>query len=598
MRDKSRAEDSVTSVVTSNVTTDRTDLRNRVSINQPPGTEAIRHVTGSPYGWVYQRRLPRNLPFSSSQIIFKKRLGARSKSEVRRIAINLDMLLNGLFDVVERWKVNAMTEEEALEIGQIADEFILQRMQAGFEQGVQQIAQDGYQRPGDEARAIVEAIANLESDISALDQCEAFARLDDAKMLRTSLEDRKLDIIRTNEINRITSTLHVNFDHAETLNAKVDELFGNPAMAELVFNGLVALNDLENATPEVLELVKKRKAKNQSESFNKSCPSSEANLSPADLDAPVSSQTSVQSVDVRTVPQETRQEVLFLGLEDRTTVERPNSSAPLFSEVSKSYIEGREVKKGLPMGASLPLKEREEIPDLRGKKFPPAKIRDLKSTRMRHRVFMDLIGDHPIDTYNRDDFRTFIDHLRFMSPNFNDCKNADEKSTRDLLMENWDPETCSPKKPTLNPETGKLHKVHLSRSTAKNSYVGGIRPVFRENEWEGRSCDPIAGVPLEYPPCFKAPEPAEPISDQKMYQIVKSGLESGQLSSWLMPVLGFLTSRRLGAVVPLKGSDISEKYAAYGVNSPEFLRHPRRSFSAVVRSRRVTASRFSHVSFS
>ena len=124
MRDNSRIPDSVHTVVTSNVTNDIDGSLNRPKINVIGGNDTIRHVTGSPYGWVYQRRMPRNLPFSSSQIIFRKRLGARGKAQ----------------------------------------------------------------------------------------------------------------IIRTNEIDRVISTPNVNFDPTKSLDEKVDELFGNTVMAELIFD--------------------------------------------------------------------------------------------------------------------------------------------------------------------------------------------------------------------------------------------------------------------------------------------------------------------------------------------------------------------------
>ncbi len=272
-----------------------------------------------------------------------------------------------------------------------------------------------------------------------------------------------------------------------------------------VYNSIVALNELEDFDPKVVEFLENRETKKQK------------NVTQLETSAPIGPPTCATS--------DPKEKIFFLGIEDRKTVHRPQSQAPKFSEAAKINVEARELKKGLPVGASLPLIEREKIALLRGKKFPPAKIRDIRTTRMRHQNFIDLIGDHPIDTYNRDDFIALIDHLRFMLPNVSKRASASGKDTRSSFIENWDPETSSPRKPSLNTKTGKLQKVQMSRQTIKNGFIGCILPVFRSNEWNGRSCDPIAGKPLEYPPCFTKSHSAEPISDQKMSLIVKSGLK-------------------------------------------------------------------------
>jgi hypothetical protein len=73
---------------------------------------------------------------------------------------------------------------------------------------------------------------------------------------------------------------------------------------------------------------------------------------------------------------------------DRRSVPRPASTKPLFSVVSEEYLHDRAAQKGKDDA-------------------------DVRSARMRRDVFIDLIGDHPVDTYNGSDLQAFVNPMRF-----------------------------------------------------------------------------------------------------------------------------------------------------------------------------------------
>ncbi len=213
MKDNNSATDSVTSVVTSNVTSPKKSNTEK-SIGSPKRRGGnIRHVTGTRYGWTYQRRLPRDLGFSSSEIIFKKRLGARSKSEVRRLATAFDMLLDGVFGVVKVWKVKTMTIVDDLGLEPWQKDYIIHRMRVGVEHGVREIAKNGYKTPGLESQIITKAIDNIDKDLLELSQCKALSRQHQTVDMVSKLKARKLDIIWKNEMNKLDCELGVNLGH-------------------------------------------------------------------------------------------------------------------------------------------------------------------------------------------------------------------------------------------------------------------------------------------------------------------------------------------------------------------------------------------------
>lgn len=84
---------------------------------------------------------------------------------------------------------------------------------------------------------------------------------------------------------------------------------------------------------------------------------------------------------------------------DRRYVPRQQSTKPLFSVVSEEYLQARAGRSG------------EDDPDV-------------GTARMRRDIFIDLIGDHPVDTYNGSDLQAFVNLLKFLPANVTKRKDA------------------------------------------------------------------------------------------------------------------------------------------------------------------------------
>ncbi len=202
--------------------------------------------------------------------------------------------------------------------------------------------------------------------------------------------------------------------------------------------------------------------------------------------------------------------------QDRRYSERPASRKPLFSEIAAEYLALRESKSS-------------------------TENKDIKIARFRIDLFIELIGDHPVDTYTGTDLQAFIDLLKYWPA---EEKERDvSKTAREIIEGNQD-----------------LHLRPLARKTLSEGYLAIIKSVINSGQTGHDYSTPIAHVKLVYPDTARPPVAAEPLSGQKVELLLREGVETGYLDKAMLPLLGFLTGRRLGLLVHLKGSDIREKY--------------------------------------
>lgn len=201
---------------------------------------------------------------------------------------------------------------------------------------------------------------------------------------------------------------------------------------------------------------------------------------------------------------------------DRRSVQRKRSALPLLSEVAEDYFEARSVKVG-------------------------ANNKDIRTARNRLSVFLDLIGDHPVDTYTGADLQAYV-----------------------ALMTHWPaekrhrPDAMTPRE--ILGSNAEMKFKPLKRSALEDGYVTIVKTIVRSKMTEWEYPDPFSGVKLRYPDTAAPRESAEPLSAEKISAIFRNGVEGGLLDEALLPLLGHLTGRRLGLLVHLKGDDLREKY--------------------------------------
>ena len=201
---------------------------------------------------------------------------------------------------------------------------------------------------------------------------------------------------------------------------------------------------------------------------------------------------------------------------DRRTVERKPSRLPLLSEIAEEYFDARAIKVG-----------REN--------------KDLLTARNRLGLFIELIGDHPVDTYSGADLQAYI-ALMTHWPALSRHRPA-ERTSWEILAANAD-----------------LKHKPLKRSALEDGYVSIAKTVIGSRTVEYGYDNPLLGVKLRYPDTAAPAKSTEPLSTRQLTDVFRTGVDGGLLDEAMLPLLGNLTGRRLGLLVHLTGNDLREKY--------------------------------------
>ncbi len=200
---------------------------------------------------------------------------------------------------------------------------------------------------------------------------------------------------------------------------------------------------------------------------------------------------------------------------DRRTVVRPASSKPLFSHVASNYLAKRKSSKS-------------------------EENKDISIAEMRLNLFAELIGDHPIDTYTATDLQAFIDLIKYW-PKDVKCRPA-HLTAREIIASNQD----------YRFET-------MARKTLEEGYLAVVKAALNSGQVD-HDYRPIANAKLFYPDLARPPVHTQPLAKAKIEKVFQTGVASGMFDYAFLPLIGFLTGRRLGLLLHLQGSDFREKF--------------------------------------
>lgn len=200
---------------------------------------------------------------------------------------------------------------------------------------------------------------------------------------------------------------------------------------------------------------------------------------------------------------------------DRRTVERPASTKPLFSKIANDYLALRRSSKS-------------------------EDNKDIAIAETRLNLFVELIGDHPVDTYTATDLQAFIDLIKYWPK---DAKfRPDHLTAREIINSNQD----------YRFET-------LAKKTLEEGYLAVVKAALNSGQVK-HDYRPIANAKLVYPDLARATVHTEPLGSAKIQKLFETGVASGMFDNAFLPLLGFLTGRRLGLLLHLKGEDFREKF--------------------------------------
>lgn len=190
---------------------------------------------------------------------------------------------------------------------------------------------------------------------------------------------------------------------------------------------------------------------------------------------------------------------------------------PTFGEVSQSYIDMRIESDG-------------------------EHHKDIGYLRLRRKTFIDIVGDRPVDRYRPLDLQTYVSEMQYWPANQTKRKEFSGLDTREILEANRD-----------------RHLVPLSQKTLQDGYVANVKTMMRWGMQSHAYADPFAGVRLRYPKMLVPSSIREGLSAEIINRVFAEGVRSGYLDLAMLPILALVTSRRLGLLLYLRGSDIRRK---------------------------------------
>lgn len=198
------------------------------------------------------------------------------------------------------------------------------------------------------------------------------------------------------------------------------------------------------------------------------------------------------------------------------------TSAPLFSVAASEYLDWR---KGAGADAAT-----------------------ISTARMRLDVFLALMGDKPIDAFVPRDLQLYVNTLQYLPVEFGrDGKDSAEirligaraAAERNSVERCWEP---------------------LSRKTIEDGYVQIFKAVVNDAVRNcGLSHHPFAGARIAWPKFTKASVAREALDDETVNRVFSLGVASGYLDDALLPGLSLTSSRRIGLLAFIRGSDFERK---------------------------------------
>jgi hypothetical protein len=204
---------------------------------------------------------------------------------------------------------------------------------------------------------------------------------------------------------------------------------------------------------------------------------------------------------------------------------QPGEGIPYFGQVSAEYI-----------------KMRQEA---------GTKDAELETLRLRRKTFIDVLGDRLVTEYFPRDLQAYVSAMRFWPANVTKRFGGDSKpglddwDTKDVLAGNAD-----------------LHEKPMARNTMSDGYLANNRTMMRHGLRDYNYRDPFAGAQISWPPEYRIGAPRESIDFDVLNRLFANGVASGCIDEALIPLVLFLTSRRLGLALYLRGADIRRKHGS------------------------------------
>ena len=183
---------------------------------------------------------------------------------------------------------------------------------------------------------------------------------------------------------------------------------------------------------------------------------------------------------------------------------------------------------------------------------------ELKYVRHRKAVFIAICGDRPVTAYTAADLQTFMNRARFLAPNQSKLPGYDVANVLEYIAE---AEASGAK--------------GLAESTLVNNYVAKVRTIIRAACNAAELPYTLGGRRLKVPKGVPKPKAKFLVDHAAANRLFVAAAGSGLLAETMLPLLGYLTGRRLGLLAFVRGEDIHQHDGVWMVTPRDIVRDDR-----------------------
>lgn len=171
---------------------------------------------------------------------------------------------------------------------------------------------------------------------------------------------------------------------------------------------------------------------------------------------------------------------------------------------------------------------------------------EIRYLRHRKAIFITLCGDKPVASYTRDDLQKFVNEVRHLPPNISKRRDYDIRQTLTYIAEAKEAGTPG-----------------LSEATLRNTYLSRVRTILKDGCTGARIPFPLENVVTPLPKDVRKPKVRLTPDAEALDRVFRAGLETGSLVEAMMPLLGYLTGRRIGLLTYLQREDIHRYHGSW-----------------------------------
>ena len=189
---------------------------------------------------------------------------------------------------------------------------------------------------------------------------------------------------------------------------------------------------------------------------------------------------------------------------------------------------------------------------------------ELKYVRHRKAVFIAICGDRPVTAYTAADMQRFMNRVRFLPPNQSKLPGYDIANVLDYIA-----------------EAEASGAPGLSESTLVNNYVAKIKTIIRSGCDGAELPYTLGGRRLTVPKGVPKPKTKFLVDHAAANRLFAAASASGLLAETMLPLLGYLTGRRLGLLAFVQGEDIRQHDGVWMVTPRDIVRDDQGNWTTV-----------------